>query len=260
MRNLAYYRPGTIEEALELLGRGIPLAGGTRLTPRLDDVDAVIDLQDLGLDWIEVGEKATRIGAMVSLQRLLEADAPIHPALLDCCRREAGWNLRNVATIGGTITVGDGRSPLLAALLAVDTRITLQPGERELPIDQYLQVRESEAGERLVTAIEVPSPRAFAYEQVARSPADRPIVSAAVALLDRGDERETRAVLGGWGARPLLVGAESGEGLADEARRSLAQAGSRAYAVAGDEWASEEFRARVAERLLARLIAEVLET
>lgn len=257
MRALAYHRPGTLEEALELLERGIPLAGGTWLTPRLGDVEAVVDLQDLDLNWGAAQEDGLTAGAMLNLQRLLEVEAPLHPVLRDCCRKEAGWNLRNAATIGGTIAAGDGRSPLLTALLAVDTRVTLQPGPQLLPLDQYLAARESDGGSPLITEIEIPYPRALAYEQVARSPADRPIVSAAVALLENGGSLRARAALGGWGSRPILVSEEGAGSLGDADRRSLTEAGARAFAMAGDEWGSPEFRKRVAERLLARLIGEV---
>jgi hypothetical protein len=48
-----YHRPKTAAEALELLDRGVPLAGGSELMPRRDEVSAVIDIRELGLDYTE---------------------------------------------------------------------------------------------------------------------------------------------------------------------------------------------------------------
>jgi CO/xanthine dehydrogenase FAD-binding subunit len=41
MTSFQYHRPKTLAEALELLDRGVPLAGGTALTPRRDEIPAV---------------------------------------------------------------------------------------------------------------------------------------------------------------------------------------------------------------------------
>ena len=53
----SYYRPATVAEALRLLsegkGRAVPLAGGTALLGAPPpEVEAVVDLRDLQLDWI----------------------------------------------------------------------------------------------------------------------------------------------------------------------------------------------------------------
>ena len=72
MTSLEYLRPSTMEEAVNFLERGIPIAGGTKLTPLRRSLDAVIDLSRLGLDKIAVSEGVVAIGAMVTLQSMLE--------------------------------------------------------------------------------------------------------------------------------------------------------------------------------------------
>jgi CO/xanthine dehydrogenase FAD-binding subunit len=62
-----YHRPKTVAEALELLDRGVPLAGGTELTPRREEVSAVIDLRELGLDYLEAQDDIFVIGAVAKL-------------------------------------------------------------------------------------------------------------------------------------------------------------------------------------------------
>ena len=59
-----YSRPKSIKEAVDLLARkdpkSIPLAGGSVISKYKGDPVAVIDLQDLGLDKIDVGLCAPR--------------------------------------------------------------------------------------------------------------------------------------------------------------------------------------------------------
>ena len=54
MPPLEYSRPGTLAEALALLQHGVPLAGGTALTANRRSLQAVVDLQDLGLDTLDI--------------------------------------------------------------------------------------------------------------------------------------------------------------------------------------------------------------
>lgn len=258
MGSLAYHRPDSLEEAINLLGEATPLAGGTRINPHLEDVAAVIDLQDLGLDWIDKAPRGVSFGAMCTLQAMLETEAPMAEALRTCCRLEAGWNLRNVATLGGTIASANARSPLLTSLLATGAEVTLQPGDRTVSLDEYLSVRRMESGRALVTEVSIPTAHAMAYEGVARSPADAPIVCAAAARVEVAGEAQVRAALGGWGDRPVLVGWLPWRGVEDRALRSLAEAGGEGYAHARDKWASGEYRGQVAERLLERLLLKVV--
>jgi CO/xanthine dehydrogenase FAD-binding subunit len=95
MPSLKYFRPKTLDEALTLLEQGVPLAGGTALTPRRYRLDAVIDLQDLGMAALERQGDFLEAGAGCTLQQLVEADALVSPALADACRQEAAWHLRN---------------------------------------------------------------------------------------------------------------------------------------------------------------------
>ncbi len=89
---------------------------------------------------------------------------------------------------------------------------------------------------KLITRIEIPLNIKLAFETVARTPADKPIVCAALAQWPSG---RTRLALGGWGQIPTLAmdGNESG-GLQTAARN--------AFSEAADEWASAEYRMEVA--------------
>ncbi|MEE8119918.1 MAG: FAD binding domain-containing protein [Anaerolineales bacterium] len=258
MGSLSYYRPKTIKETLVLMEKGVPLAGGTALTPRRYDVDAVIDLQDLKLDELKVGKSEIRIGATVKLQALIEAHEELPQALTQACRQEAALNIRNVATIGGAVMTADGRSPLLTALLALDASVITEPGNSSEPLQKLLKTRDGMRKPRLIIALEMVRPNRMIYEQVSRSPADRPLVCLAVAeyLTSKGGSHVI-AALGGFGERPIRLtkmeeALETGASLAEAA--SLAQ---KAYDDAGDAFASAAYRAEIAGVLARRLLTEV---
>lgn len=246
MESLEYHRPKTIEEALRLLARGQPLAGGTHLVPRRLRLTSVVDLQDLGLDEIQDTSDGLRIGATVRLQRLVEAGERVPAALVEACRLEVALNLRNLATLAGTVVAADGRSPVATVLLAMGAIASIEPGDERVPMDSLLDRRGEGLRGRLIVALTVPAVEFAAYEQVARAPTDRPLVCASVAR--QYGRSEWRIALGGFGPRPLALVAKHPD------PRAAAEAAAVAYAEAGDAWASAEYRSAVAAILVRRLL------
>ena len=244
---MEYHRARSLDEAISLLKEGVPLAGGTSLIPRRRGLTSVVDLHDAGLGGLEATGAGLVAGSCVTLQSLAELGGSIPPALAHACLLEAGWNLRNVATLGGTLMAADGRSPLVTCLLALGAEVVLEPGGESLELDALLDRRESQRIDRLITQVAIPVSR-LAFEQVARSPADRPIVCVAVAQVTvQGDRSQLRVALGGFGARPLLVPrADSVDGWGRQAAEQ--------YAGAGDTWASADYRSDVAGVLVRRLV------
>ena len=199
-----YHRPETLETAMDLLARPgvvtVPLGGGTILNQPSPDPVAVVDLQALGLNNLEEKGKKLQLGATVTLQRLL--DFEIVPALKAAIRHQATYNLRQVATVAGTLVATDGRSPFATALLALGAELTLLPGDETQSLGDFLPLRASRPINRLITQVTIPTGVKFAYEYIARTPADLPIVCVAVAQWPSG---RTRLALGGYGAAPLLA-------------------------------------------------------
>lgn len=241
-----YHRPQTIDEALILLKRtdppSLPLAGGTALDRAAPQPLALVDLQSLDLDTIEKRGNVLEIGAMVTLQSLLLA--AISEALSQVIELEATFNLRQIATTGGTLVAASGRSPLAAALLALDATLTVLPEPQQLGLGELLPLRPESLRGRLITQVAIPANVRLAFETVARTPADQPIVCAAAAMWPSG---RTRLALGGYGSAPRLA-FDGAEAVGVEA------AARSAYALAGDEWASAEYREEVAGVLAARCI------
>ncbi|MCQ3937751.1 MAG: hypothetical protein DPW18_11985 [Chloroflexi bacterium] len=247
-----YHRPRTLDEALSLLTQPntVPLGGGTFLSKAAADPVAVVDLQALGLDSLSVSGNDLQIGATCTLQALLDSEH-CPAALKTALKLEAPLNLRNVATVAGTIAACDGRSTFTTALLALDAKITVISNQSSgvsnqssvIGAGEYLLTRPK----GLITQITIPLHVKFAFEYVSRTPSDKPIVCAALAQWNSG---RTRLALGGFGKSPALAmdGTEA-EGIQEAARNACHEA--------GDEWTSAEYRMEMAS-VLARRALEAL--
>jgi CO/xanthine dehydrogenase FAD-binding subunit len=250
---IEYHRPNTLEEALSLLARNdvktLPLGGGTRLNQPSQERFAVVDLQALRLNMLEQRGNTWALGATLTLQSLLETSG-IAPALEAAIRQEASYNLRQIATLAGTLVSADGRSPFATALLALDAELELKsaatPSEW-VSLGDFLPVRAERLSGRLIAVVRLPSNPRLAYESVARTPLDLPIVCAALARWPSG---RVRMALGGFGEAPVLAfdGPEPG---------GLEVAARDVYNGAGDEWASAEYRQDMAATLAKRCLLSV---
>jgi CO/xanthine dehydrogenase FAD-binding subunit len=245
---IEYHRPTTLEQALDLLARpeptSLPLAGGSALNRPDPRRVAAVDLQALGLNTYERRGNAIQMGATLTLQALY-ARQELRNALKDAIRHEAAHNLRQVATVAGTLVAADGRSPFTTALLALDAGLTLQPGDETVSLGDLLPLRDKHLSGRLITRVSIPANARLAYEYVARTPADLPIVCVAAARWRSG---RTRLAVGGFGPAPTLAfdGTES---------TGAAQAASSACSGAQDAWASAEYRQEVARVLAQRCVS-----
>jgi CO/xanthine dehydrogenase FAD-binding subunit len=249
---IEYQRPETLAEALDLLARtdpvSVPLGGGITLSQKKKPDFAVVDLQKLGLDRIEMEGQLLTIGATTTLQALMDyAGLPdsIAGPLRACISREASSNQRRVATIAGSLVCCDGRSALATALLALDARLVWAPGNELQALGDFLPLREPFGHERLMLGVRITSNPRLMVETVSRTPMDRPIVCAAVAVWPSG---RTRVALGGHGPAPILAmdGPEPGGAVV---------AAQEAYRFSGDEWASAAYRMDIAGRLVQRMLA-----
>jgi CO/xanthine dehydrogenase FAD-binding subunit len=188
-----YHRPTDLDEAIRLLQRPgittVPLAGGVTVVGEgTPDIEAVVDLDGLNLGLIERDGDTIRLGAMVRLQTIVEELHDVAGgALSDTARRVAGWNVRNAATLGGLLASGDVHNPLSVMLVALGARVTVYDGksEQSSPWSDFgLESPSTPLWGKLIIAIsfEAPEQMVAAYEQVARTPADQPIVCAAAVI------------------------------------------------------------------------------
>jgi len=246
-----YYRPQTLEEALKLLNLPdtYPLGGGTVLTRQSEDSFSVVDLQAIGLDTFQKSDNRLEIGATVTLQKLFESPYA-SKALKLALELEAPLNIRGMGTVAGALMTCDGRSSFGAVMLAMDAHCLLvNDKETTLGVGDLLPLRDRLLAGKLITRIEIPLNTKLAFETVARTPADKPIVCAALAQWPSG---RTRLALGGWGQTPILAMDGNEPGGLEEAARS-------AFSEAVDEWASAEYRMEIAG-ILAKRCREKIES
>lgn len=238
---LAYHRPGSLDEATTLLAgpNRRALGGGTVVVPtarreRGDGIE-VVDLQGLDLGGVAADGDRLELGAMVRLGDLAGDDRI--PALLrDLARRELPSALRNQATVGGTVALGEADSVLLAGLLVHDARVALH-GQEPIALGQSLAEC---VGQRLVTSVSVAVDGQGAIAATGRTPADVPIVAAVARRT--GDGSQVRLALTGVGPYPLEVDpADPTAGLAPT----------------GDFRGSADYRIHLAGVLSARVLEEL---
>ena len=244
----AYHRPKTLDEALTLLTQPntLPLGGGTLLSHGTSDPVQAVDLQLLGLDSLTKSGNNLELGATLTLQSLLESEH-CPTALKSALKLEAPLNIRNSATVAGTLVSCDGRSTFASVLLAMDAKITIHQLSSDqssvIGIGEFLPLRPR----GLITQIAIPINIKLAFEYVSKTPADKPLVCAALAQWNSG---RTRLALGGYGKSPMLAmdGTES-EGVTTAAQN--------AFHEATDEWANAEYRMDVASTLAKRCLGNL---
>ena len=241
----AYHRPKTLDEALALLTQPDtrPLGGGTLLSQGKSDSVHAVDLQLLGLDSLRVNGNALELGATLTLQTLLESEH-CPEALKRALKLEAPLNIRNSATVAGTLVSCDGRSTFATVLLAFDAKITVISNQSSvISLGEFLPLRPR----GLITSITFPLNLKLAFEYVSRTPADKPIVCVALAQWNSG---RTRLAVGGYGKSPMLA-------IDGTASDDVATAARNAFHEATDDYGSAEYRMDVASTLAKRCLGSV---
>lgn len=250
---IEYLRPSTIFEALALLARNepitYPLGGGTYLNRPQYAQYAVVDLQSLGLGKISRKGNLIQVGATATLQKIVEFQG-LQEDFLKAIKLETTYNLRQMATIAGTLVTATGRSPLATVLLSMDASIeifTQDHEPRQVKLGDWLPVRDIRESGMLITSVYIPTTFKLGYESISRTPTDQAIVCAAVAQWPSG---RTRLALGGYGKAPVMAmdGPEAD---------GITSAAQNAYSHAGDEWASAEYRREMAGILAERCLNRI---
>ena len=175
--------------------------------------------------------------------------------LLKALNLELTYNLRQAATAAGALVSAGGRSGYACAMLALGAELevlahpsTGKPEREWVSLGDLLPLREELLRGRLITQVRIPLNVRLAYEYIARTPADLPILCVSVAQWPSG---HTRVAVGGFGSAPSLAM----DGPAPAGAETAAQ---EVCSTAWDEWASAEYRREMAVVLVRRCLQEML--
>ncbi len=197
-----YKRAGSLEEAWTLnQKRNNMVLGGmiwTKISSR--SVNTAIDLSGLGLDAIEETDEGFSIGAMVTLRQLEThpgLDAYSGGAVREALRHIVGVQLRNCATVGGSIWGRFGFSDVLTLFLSMETWVELYKGGL-MPLSEFAAMPYDR--DILVRLLVRRVPAKFSYLSARNTETDFPALTCAAALSDDGlriavGARPQRAVL-----------------------------------------------------------------
>ena len=208
-----YHAPGSLEEALALLGElddAKVMSGGQSLLPmlklRLASPANIVDISRVpGLDSITETASFLRIGALVTETALEESEvvAERYPILLDTAKVIADPLVRNRATICGNVAHGDPANDHPATMIALRARMvaTGPDGERVIGVDDFfhgLFMTALEPGE-ILTEIRIPSSEGGsggAYLKLERKVGDYAVAGVAVQLTLDESGKVTQAGVG----------------------------------------------------------------
>ena len=245
---------------------------GLWITKELRDLPKLIWLGRVaGLNEIEDGKDALRIGATVRIQDAAPSLASIDSDLGELVRRFAGWQVRSAATIGGNIANGSPVGDTPPALIALGAMLELQKGDatRTLPLEDFFldyKTQNRLPGEfvRAVTVRKLGMNEHFrCFKLSKRYEQDISAVMGAVKLrIDGPDIADARVAFGGMAGTPKRAKATEaklkGLDIGDESAVADALAALKDdFTPLDDMRASAGYRLDAATALTAKAIAEI---
>ena len=219
-----YKRAESLEEAWQLNQKRPNRVLGGMIWLKMENINVgtAIDLSGLGLDTIEETDEGFSIGAMVTLRQL-----ELHPGLAaytdgavrESVRHIVGVQLRNLATVGGSIYSRFGFSDVLTMFLALNASVELYKSG-VVPLAEYAQ---RPYDRDILVRVLVPKEhsRFVVYQSVRNSQTDFPVLTCAAAKLADGS---IRAAIGARPGKAVLYTAapEAGETAEEFAARFAA--------------------------------------
>jgi CO/xanthine dehydrogenase FAD-binding subunit len=275
-----YQQPSDLGAALVALAAegALPIAGGTYLILRLRRREVaphiLVAISRLAeLTGIRSDAGGLSIGAATTLAAVARSPEVLSaaPMLAELCGRVRSPQIRNAATLGGSVLSGPGYAEPALALLALGARVTLKGllGEREIAVEELLADSGSLNPGELIVSFTVPTrttgERFGAYRVARREAIEPPLVAAAVCLRlgAGGIADEVRVCLGVATPRPLRLAAVEdslrGRVVTAEAARRAVEVALPEIPLRPDVRAREGYRRRMIPIAVARSVEVALE-
>jgi len=280
----AYHAPGSVDEAVTLLGRyggeAKLLAGGQSLVPllnfRLSRPAALVDLNRIAaLAYLREDGAHVRIGAMTR-QRTIEFSPVVRrrlPLLAEATTLVGHLPIRTRGTIGGSLAHADPSAEYPAVLTALDGQVVLRGprGDRTLTAGQLFQgyLTTALAADELLVEVRLPAMpdgAGFAFEELSRRHGDFAIIgiAAMVVRTDGGGCAAARLATAGAGPVPVRLRAAEQilerDGLSDAAIEAAASRAAELVDPPSDIHASAAYRRNLTRVLSARALRRAIST
>jgi len=241
VKSYGYYKPQTIQEALELMGTledAKYIAGGTDVMVLLKQEKLapanLVSLRNInGLYGIDI-QDGVKMGAGVTHTEIANNGfiRKRYSALADAAGSVGSKQIRNVATVGGNICNAAPSADTACPLLVLDAKVVItgKAGDREVPLDDFFLGPNKVALEPgdLVTRVVMPAfgdNTGSAYIKHARRQAmDLPVlgIAARVTIKVGGSEAGCRDAFGaGDDISRIIKGLEAEQLVLDEVRIAM---------------------------------------
>lgn len=255
-----YIVPSTIEEAMKLVqSGGRIISGGAFVCMSSATVDTVVDLQNLGLNYINEFEDRIEVGPTTTLREVETSEIlnrNFNGLFENAIGRILGVQLRNLATIGGSICGRYGFSDVICSLMALDTTLVFK-NFGEIKLDDFMN-RPSIKKDILTKIIIKKTGVKASYEAIRNSNGDFPMISCSVSNLDGKFKvavgcRPLAATL----AKDCMDILNSGKELTDEViNEAISKIDNLAFG--NNLAATEEYRRTVSKVIVKRCLMEVI--
>ena len=265
LKVLEYVRPKTLEEAYELLQRdGAEILGGTTYA-RLSDrtIKLAIDLQDVGISEIYEEDGYIVVGTMARLANMQFHDLIMNYAdgyLYDAISYVWSVQLRNIATVGGTVVPKWGFSDFITAVLALPSEVEFYKAGR-MKLEDFLS-NPTPKKDIMTKLLIKKEKRRASFKFMRNSVYDFSIVNVAVsARVEDGKLTDWRVAVG---ARPGVAALAKGameilnSGTDDESVERAVEKMKEELKFADDFRWSGEYRREMAGVLMKRAVREVI--
>jgi carbon-monoxide dehydrogenase medium subunit len=275
-----YLKPKNIEEAVSILTKyqekARIIAGGTDLiVDKPPEVEYLVDIESLPLDYIRKNETGLSIGALTSVSNLRRSDLlkeNAFTALSEACQQFGHSNLRNLATIGGNICSAVPSADLPPPLMVLGAKIkkTGPDGEATIPLERFFTfVRNTilRPGD-VLTEIQIPDLKkrtGTAFLKIGRTSADIALVNVAASVMLNKDGlfEKVKIALGAVAPTPIrAIESEEllkGKKLDEDLIEVVAKVASKETKPISDVRCSVEYRKAMSAVLVKRALCLAME-
>ncbi|MGK8233392.1 xanthine dehydrogenase small subunit [Roseovarius sp. MS2] len=271
----ALLQPQSADEAARLYAahpEATLIAGATDvglwITKQLRDINLPIFLGGCtDLSTAEVTDRDMRLGAGLTIARLMQTIAPYHPSYAAMLRRYGSEQVRAAATLGGNIANGSPIGDNAPALIALGATLHLRHGDtrRQMPLEAFFlgYGQQDRAPGEMIEAITLPRQpdRLRCYKVSKRFDQDISAVLGCFNItVDEGRITDARIAFGGMAGIPKraahVEAALIGQPWTEATITGSDAAWAQDFAPLSDMRASADYRLCVARNLLMRYFLE----